>query len=362
MTERDALITLAYGCEPGDRAVGDRIARVGAEQALAEIVDGCSPLHSAAAIAARIAVVDFEAERDRAGRSGVRIITRSDAQWPTQLNDLDAGAPLALWVHGAADLRLLALQSIAIVGARAATGYGVECAHEFAADLAGHGWTVVSGGAFGIDAAAHRGALAVDGTTMCVLACGVDIAYPSAHLPLFDRISNAGLLISESPLGHGVRRQRFLTRNRIIAALSRATVVVEAAARSGSRSTATWAESLARIVVAVPGPITSAMSVGSHDLIRDGKALLVSSAADVRELLGAPISPQQQPTRAHDELAEREQRVLDVLPRGRSTAVSVIAREAGMSEQEVLPALGLLELTGFAEVRDGHWRASGVVA
>ena len=153
-------------------------------------------------------------------------------------------------------------RSVAIVGSRASTAYGEHVAGELGHQLAERGWTVVSGGAFGIDAAAHRGALAAEAPTVAVLACGVDRPYPAAHGALLHRIAETGLLVSEWPPGAAPHRHRFLVRNRLIAALTRGTVVVEAAARSGAQATARRARKLGRQVLVVPGPVTSAMSVG----------------------------------------------------------------------------------------------------
>ena len=178
------------------------------------------------------------------------------AQWPQQLADLDSGAPTRLWTSGTGHLRLLALRSVAIVGARNATPYGMTVAGAVAAELTAAGWLVVSGAAFGIDAAAHRGALAAGGATIAVMAGGVDVPVPRSHAPLLARINDQGLLVSEYPPGTMPRKHSFLERNRLIAALSRATIVVEAGSRSGSLNTADWAATLGRPVLAVPGPVT----------------------------------------------------------------------------------------------------------
>ena len=237
----------------------------------------------------RLAALDLDAELERAERLGVRVITRGSASWPSQLAQLGPREPFALWLNGVADVRLTALQSIAIVGARDATRYGLDITHRLASDLALNDWNTVSGGAFGIDAAAHRGALAVERPTVCVVAGGVDVVYPAAHHALFESIKNCGVIVSESPLGTSIRREAFLPRNRIIAALSRATVVVESAVRSGSLNTAREARDLNRVVCAVPGSVHSAQSVGCHHLIRDQYANLVCNADDVLEYLGGPI-------------------------------------------------------------------------
>lgn len=215
-----------------------------------------------------------------------RFVIPGDSEWPTQLNDL-ATPPLGLYVRGDADLRMLALSSVAIVGSRAASPYGLRVASDLAADLCDRGWSIISGAAFGIDAAAHRGALAVGGLTAAVLANGIDEAYPRAHTDLIRRIRENGVVVSEVPPGSHPTRARFLTRNRIIAALTRGTLIVEAAHRSGSLRTAAQAEELLRVVMATPGPIDSASSVGVHQWIAGRRAELVTSAAEVIELLGS---------------------------------------------------------------------------
>ena len=233
--ERAALILLGHAAEPGDPIVGRMLAQSGAVELLGRIRGGRSGLRNEEGLRARLRGVSTDDAVARASRCGATIVTRADRGWPSQLSALGHQAPVALWVAGAADLRLLALRSVAMVGARACTAYGEELAHQWSGELADRSWTVVSGAAFGIDAAAHRGALAAGGPTIAVLAGGVDEPYPSAHAGLLARIQDEGLVVSESPPGERVRRQRFLARNRLIAALTRTTVVVEAADRSSHR-------------------------------------------------------------------------------------------------------------------------------
>lgn len=223
--------------------------------------------------------------------------------WPRQLDDLEHEAPPRLWVTGNGDLRLLALRSVAIVGARNATSYGITVAGGLAAELAAAGWVTVSGAALGIDSAAHRGALAAGGATVAVMAGGVDVPVPRSHAGLLERIRDTGALVSDRVPGTTPRKDSFLARNRLIAALTRATVVVEAGNRSGALNTAQWAELLGRPVLAVPGPCTSPMSRGTHTLIRSGRASLVRDVLDVLAAVGdapasiprtcAPARPQQ---------------------------------------------------------------------
>lgn len=216
-------------------------------------------------------------------QSGGRFITQEDQFWPTQLDDL-AAPPIALVVRGAVES--LNLPALAIVGTRNPTNYGVRVAGDFAAGFVDHGWSIVSGGAYGIDAAAHRGALVAEGSTIAVLAAGIDINYPAGHIRLFEEIIENGLLISEVMPGVSAVPSRFLTRNRVIAALSRATLVVEAAFRSGSLRTARDAAELMRPVMAIPGPITSPTSEGCHRLIGERAAEVVTSVADAVEFIG----------------------------------------------------------------------------
>jgi DNA protecting protein DprA len=226
---------------------------------------------------------------DAADRIGCRLLVPGDPGWPTVLDDLDATAPLCLWVRGPADLHALSARSVALVGARAATPYGEHVAADLAAGIAEAGGLVVSGGAYGIDVAAHRGALSAGGITVALLAGGVDRTYPAGNRDLLESLAREhGAVVAECPPGTAPVRSRFLLRNRLIAALAGATVVVEAAWRSGALSTAAHAGALLRPLGAVPGPVTSMASVGCHRPLRDGAAVCVTSTADVLELIGPP--------------------------------------------------------------------------
>jgi DNA processing protein len=267
-TERLVRIVLSGQAEPGDAA---RAAWQGG---------------AAAALLAhpeRLTQAARSAQRWQAHGIGIHI--PGDAGWPSQLDDLPA-PPLVLYTRGQ-PLRPLLLRSVTVVGSRSATGDGLRLAHDWAQSLAASGCTVVSGAAFGIDAAAHQGALAA-GRTVAVLASGVDVASPAAHAGLLHRIGQAGAVVSELPPGTRPARHRFLTRNRLIAALTPGTVVVQAAQRSGALATARRAAELHRVVMAVPGAVTDPAHDGCHALIRDAAAVLVRRPADVAELL-API-------------------------------------------------------------------------
>lgn len=220
-----------------------------------------------------------------------RLVIRSDAEWPARLARTtgepdNTVEPLALWVLGR-PLHTLTEKAIAVVGSRAATTYGEHVTAEIASDLAGEGVTITTDAAFGIGGAAARAAMGIGGTAAAVLACGVDRAYPAGHARLLQNIAHTGTVISEYAPGATPAKHRFIQRNRLIARLSQAVVVVEAGWRSGSRNTASWAHSLGRPVMAVPGSVNSAASSGCHRMIRDGEAVLVTSASDVLESLNA---------------------------------------------------------------------------
>ena len=298
---RLARAALAWLAEPGNPAIHRELHRAGPLSLLDAILHGTAPDLVRSAVAARLSTRDPRAAAEELARHtdrlGCRLVIPEDAEWPTQVNDLarladsdndsdnndqSLAPPIALWVRGEHRLDETLDRAVAIVGARAATAYGDHVATELGYGLADHGWTVVSGGSFGIDAAAHRGALAA-GRTVAVLACGIDAPYPPGNAALFERIGAAGLLVSEYPIGATPQRHRFHARGRVIAASCRGTVVVEASTRSGARITARRTQQLGRALMAVPGPVTSVMSVGTHLLIRDDQARLVTSATDVLE-------------------------------------------------------------------------------
>ncbi|GIH72696.1 DNA-processing protein DprA [Sphaerimonospora thailandensis] len=296
-----------------------------------------------------------------AGRErGARLVIPGDAEWPTQLDDLGDRRPFGLWLEGRANLRFICLRSVAIVGARAATAYGTTVASDLGSGLGERGWSVISGGAYGIDGAAHRGALAAGAATVAVLACGADVCYPTAHEELFGVVRSQGLMVSEWPLGVHPTRPRFLVRNRVIAALARGTVVVEAAARSGALNTAGHAADLNRHLMAVPGPVTSETSVGCHALIREGKAVCVTSAAEVIELvgsIGADLAPRARgPVLPRDALGEETRRVLEAVPARGGSGPAAVAVAAGVDLTTALACLGGLAAAGFVEQSDRGWR------
>lgn len=291
--ERLARAALTRVGDPGDGELVQFVGAYGPAAACAAIREGSYPGRRLAGYQLRLAAVEPERDLEAAAGVGARLACPGDAEWPATLDDLThaklldgrGGVPLALWIRGASTLCSVTARACAIVGARAATQYGRYVAAELAAGLADRGFTVISGGALGIDAAAHQGALAAGGRTVCVLASGVDTPYPRAHQELIERITDDGLIISEVPPGVHPTRSRFLVRNRLIAALAGGTVVVEAALRSGALNTATWASECQREVMAVPGPVTSPASAGSHGLLRDTRAVLVTDAADRKSVV-----------------------------------------------------------------------------
>ncbi|AVP68253.1 DNA-processing protein DprA [Prescottella equi] len=300
---------------------------------------------------------------------GGRLVTPDDDEWPRwRLLAFDAlgsgrddGAPLALWVLGDRSVDELAARSVAVVGTRAASSYGEHVTAEIAGDLAADGWTIVSGAAFGVDAAAHRAALGVGGLTVAVLACGVDRAYPAGHGRLLQQIARDGAVISEYPPATSPARYRFLARNRLVAGLSEAVVVVEAGWRSGARNTATWGRRLGRPVLAVPGPVTSAASTGCHRMIREGEARLVSSAADVVEEAG-PIGVDGEglgPARALDVLQGDAATVYEALPAVGTCSTRELSEESGVTIERVRAVLPVLELDGFVGSDESGWFRRG---
>lgn len=341
--------------EPGDGAAGEVIAALGPVEALRV---AATPADDAIAEARarwlpRLRPDAVESAIDGARRAGARLMIPGDAEWPSPLDDLGIHAPVALWARSSSAGTAKA-PTVAIVGARAATAYGEGVAADLAAELAADGIVVVSGAAYGIDGAAHRAALSVGGRTIAFLAGGVDRAYPRGHDGLLARIAGSGAVWSETPCGTAPTKWRFLTRNRLIAALADVVVVVEAGWRSGSLNTAAHAASLGRALGAVPGPVTSAASVGCHRILREYSGVCITSAADVRELLGMGGADAAGVDRSRTDDATR---VLDALsPRVPRTAGEV-ARRSGMSEREAEVLLGFAELEGVVERDDeGTWR------
>ncbi|HEU5386660.1 MAG TPA: DNA-processing protein DprA [Streptosporangiaceae bacterium] len=441
---RLARAALTYLAEPGDPALGALLAVCDPAEVLAAIKADTPPevsqigsvsqpsqasqisRASRAALGralarwrVRLPKLPADAGIAAASRDGIRLVCPEDAEWPSALDQLGPARPYALWLRGNADLRFACARSVSVVGSRAATSYGTHVAGEIAADLGERGWAVVSGGAYGIDAAAHRGALAVEGVTIAVLACGVDYPYPAGHADLFAAICAQGLVVSEWPPGSRPARTRFLIRNRVIAALACGTVIVEAGERSGALNTARHAADLGKPLMAVPGPVTSAQSAGCHRIIREWCATCVTRAADIIEMLsplsvpdplapgggpqpsagvahasvssagassadppdayapearapeahtpdawplgrGGPsragVLPQDDDPPCRDDLDADCARVLDALPSRGGAGTSTVAVEAGVDLDTVLRCLGQLASLGFIERCDRGWR------
>jgi DNA processing protein len=383
---RRARAWLSRVAEPGTVDFWRFVDELGPVEAARRLRAGSAPERIATLVGSRAGQDDTLADLRRADRCGARLVVPEDDEWPAfPLHALTVAVsgepsdhrhqsdrttapvpPVALWVRGSARLDELADRSVAIVGSRASTAYGEHVAGELGHQLGERGWTVVSGGAFGIDAAAHRGALAAGASTLAVLACGVDRPYPAAHGALFTRIAQTGLLVSEWPPGCAPLRHRFLVRNRLIAALTRGTVVVEAAARSGAQATAQRARRLGREVLVVPGPITSAMSVGCHELLRDAEAgaTLVASVEHVIQAVGGIgvdlAAPPERPTDPRDGLSDLAARVLDACPVRSGVPPERLAAVAGCDVLEVLRVLPALELADLVQWTGTGWRLAPV--
>nr|WP_269810840.1 DNA-processing protein DprA [Kineosporia rhizophila] len=346
--ERLARVAWSRLVEPADARAGELVARLGAVAALAEARAG---LHGERYVN-KLAGLDPAQDLRNLLRIGGRLVVPSDPEWPEGLNRLEVEMPFCLYVLGPLHLARAGARAVSIVGARAATGYGEHMASELAVGCAERGLTVISGAALGIDAAAHRGALAVGGPTVAVLAGGLDRAYPPSNELLIKEVGRHGAVISEVPIGSAPTRWRFILRNRIIAALGQATCVVEAGSRSGTMGTAEWADRLSRPVGAVPGPVTSPSSYGAHRLLRKG-AVCITSAAELCELAG-PIGEfadeQESPVSADfTGLEPRDLRVLDALPLRAALALAALGAAVEQDEGSLLASLARLELRGLAE-------------
>ncbi|TFB46450.1 DNA-processing protein DprA [Cryobacterium tagatosivorans] len=366
--------------EPGDGVVGLLVASLGASAALTAVLETWTPERLAATMREggvvaeelegeleqglqrwrpRLSSADVIRSLQQAARVSARLLVPSDPLWPASLDDLGQHAPLALWWRGVPAAFHALPRAIALVGARAATGYGEHVAMDASAGLVDRGFAIVSGAAYGIDGMAHRAALASDGITLAFLAGGVDRHYPSGHDALISRIAEVGAVVSELPCGAAPTKWRFLQRNRLIAAAGAATVVVEAGWRSGSLNTAGHAAALGRPLGAVPGPVTSPTSAGCHRLIREFDAVCVTTAAEMDELAGegpwALDRTLAEGAAGDDPRTSEEIRVLDALSPRSPRPVPEIARRAGMSTSAVLGALGALDLDGVVSERETGW-------
>lgn len=361
--ERWARVALSYLVEPKHGPTVRAVAAQGGAAALAAIRERRA--EGGGEVYVRVRDLDLPGLAAAVAAAGLRVVVPGDPEWPEALNRL-ASPPYCLYVRGSADVAALTERSVAVVGSRTATAYGLRVAAELGEGLAARGWTVVSGAAFGIDAAAHRGALAAEGDTVAVLACGLDRAYPRAHERLIGAVAATGAVVGEVPPGAEPLRGRFLARNRVIAGLARATVVVEAGLRSGSLSTAREARDLVRPVGAVPGPVTSPTSAGCHELVRETGAVLVTDVSDVVELagrigedLGAPRRAEPRPT---DTLDPTEYAVWAAAPLRRWFPPERLAALSGTDPVRLPAALAVLEVLGLLEQADGRWRKTAAGA
>jgi DNA processing protein len=364
--------------EPGDRGAGLLVAALGAAAALnaliehwpvQRIVEAVDPTERAgrdtlaheigAALARwRPRVNSAAAVRalQSAGRIGCRLIIPGDAAWPLGVDDLGVHAPIALWWRGQQEAMPAMARSLALVGARAATGYGEHVAMEASAGLVDRGFAIVSGAAYGIDGMVHRSALASGGVTVAFLAGGLDRFYPSGHDALLTRIVETGAVISELPCGAAPTRWRFLQRNRLIATSSQATVVLEAGHRSGSLNTAGHAAAAGRPLGAVPGPVTSPASAGCHRLLRDFDARCVTNAMEMAELVDADaVGGFDAEGGGGDTVNPDQLRVLDALSTRSARDVNDIAVRSGLSPVAVITVLGALEVEGRAGNGERGW-------
>ncbi|MGB4779236.1 DNA-processing protein DprA [Microbacterium sp.] len=369
--------------EPGDRIAGALIAALGPVRALEVAVASRGSGDEAARAGVELAELAKARERwhPRGGdaperlatarRAGARIVTPEDHAWPRRLDDLGPFAPVCLWVLGDTAPLGSADPAVALVGARASSAYGNFVAEDLAAGAAAAGIAVVSGAAYGIDGAAHGGALAAGGVTIALLAGGVERPYPAGHRDLLERIAARGVVAAEVPCGASPTKWRFLARNRLIAAMTDATVVVEAAWRSGALNTAHHAAALGRPLGAVPGAVTSATSAGCHRLLREAQAECITGIADMCELLGLGAGLELDGSTGADGAvgegggnvvggvarrgADDRTRLLDALSERSARTTLDIARRAGLGPDDVAILLGLLELDGVAERRSGGW-------
>ncbi|MFI8631846.1 DNA-processing protein DprA [Microbacterium sp. NPDC077663] len=342
--------------EPGDGVAGSLIAEMGPVEAL-EVASGAGGSTSAALEAGRqrwrARSESIDDAVDRARRVRAQLVVPGGAGWPAAVDGLGVHGPRALWVRGSLDALRPERAVLAIVGARASTAYGEHVTAELATQLARTGVVIVSGGAYGIDGIAHRASLAAGGETVAVLAGGIDRAYPAGHAELLARISSGpGAVVAEVPCGTAPTKWRFLQRNRLIAALAGATVVVEAGWRSGSLNTAGHAASLGRPLGAVPGPVTSAASAGCHRLLREYDARCITTAGEARELLALDSAD----LRADADRVDDSTRILDALSSRSPRSTDDIARLAGFAPGEARGLLALLEIDGRARRSPDGWR------
>lgn len=366
--ERRAWAYLSRVAEPPCAQLAALVARVGALEAAERVRRGAVDADLSGLTEARRGIDCAADDLEVLDRLGGRLLTPDCEDWPVlAFTGLRGPAgrprpqshpPLVLWSNGPERLVDAAERACSIVGTRAATAYGEFVAADLASGLVERDVAVVSGGAYGIDGVAHRATLSAEGLTVAVLAGGIDVPYPAGHAALLRRVAEQGAVVSEYPPGVRPARYRFLTRNRLVAALSGATVVVEAGLRSGAANTAAWATSMGRPVCAVPGPVTSSASAGCHVLLRAG-AHLVTRAAEVVELVGriGELAPEpDHPSSPLDGLDDVAQRVYEALPARGARTADEIAVASGIAAEQLFGPLTVLELAGLVMRGEGRWR------
>lgn len=393
ITQRTSAMMWARLTEPGDRAAGTVVSHLGLTRSidwltahyagsqdatLVGLLDDMGIDHPSqrkklgehlARWQLRWADLDVDQEEKAARILGARIITRGHDLWPTALDDLMEESPFCLWTLGNPDLRDFAEGGISIVGARAASAYGEHVTANLVSELVSQGHPILSGGAYGIDAVAHRAALASHGITAAVMAGGIDQLYPAGNTNLLRNvIAQDGTVLTELPPGSVPSRVRFLRRNRLIAALTKVTVVVEAAWRSGTLSTANHAFEIGRAVGAVPGPVTSVQSAGCHRLLKESAAQCVTDAQDIIELAGFNVRSQGTGTelarqgelefgdRLTDSLNPIEKLVFDVLSPRTLRTLDEVATRSGVTMGEAMAAVAQLESRKVIERVGYKWR------
>ena len=368
-SDADAFLALAHLCEPGDETINRRLAAGASPGEILEmLLTKGFPQRNNVVFSKKYAQCDLEAEREFAEKIGARILTRGQEGWPTQLHSLGGAQPWALWSIGSIDFRVIALTSVTIVGTRACTPYGAGIGAQWAADLGNWGTSVFSGGAIGIDSSAHKGALSVDAPTVAVLASGVHARYPASHEQLFLRIIDNGAVVSESPPREPAHKRRFIYRNRILAALTRATCVIEATDRSGTSSTVRAAREMNRIVAGVPGSIHSPTSLGVNKLLKEQDVHVVNSSADLQELITGfnpndlpsrsdiDVKDPSQPRARWKSLSEGDYEIWELLPKRGGIGLDVLCQKTGRARLEILARLSELNLMGFVQNAEGSWK------
>jgi len=366
-----AAATWSLLCEPGDSMAGMLRRILGTEESLFEIRKAKSAKDLLALLPEdhfrapefvstledslecwkrRLKIVNVDKSLEVLASIGGYLLTPESSSWPKGLFDLGDAAPAVLWVRGNVQV-LDNPRTISVVGSRISSAYGLKVTNDLVQAVVAKDYVVVSGGALGIDAKAHQSAMDAGGKTIAVMAGGPDRLYPPRNLDLFQEIQHSGLLISEMPPGTAPARWRFLQRNRLIAAMGQATIVIEAGFRSGSINTAGHANELDRPVGAIPGPINSTRSAGCHRLIRERRAELISTPADLFELLNLRNVNEDKP---QFDLNASQLRALDSLAHFEQS-IERVAGISGMTLSEAGYTLGSLQKMGLVSRTSNGW-------